>query len=336
MDSKIQEDKSRITYSQDWIAYNKAQTQEKILFLELLYELISQIKQPKRNSAGRPPVDLGEMVYACCLKTYLDFSSRRSESDIRLACELGYIDHVPHFNTILKYLRKPEMKKVLLKLIQLSALPLKEAEENFAMDASGFGTAMVCNWNRTKKIHEEHRKFKKAHVMCGVKTNIISHIEVTEGYLHDTHMFETLLMNTKNNFDVREIYADKGYSSEKNLGIACRYGVIPFIPFKKNLKRVSEEKMLIWRVMFKYFKDHKEEFMKHYHLRSNVESVFAMMKRKFGGYVRAKSSVGRENEVLCKALCHNICVLIQEMFELGIKMDFQEEISPEFMCKMEV
>jgi len=76
--------------------------------------------------------------------------------------------------------------------------------------------------------------------------------------------------------------------------------------------------------------------MKHYHQRSNVESAFSMMKRKFGSYLKARSSVGRENEVLCKALCHNICVLIQEMFELGIKVDFREVTPLEFMCKIEV
>lgn len=324
------------SYSQNWVAYNQAQTQEKILFMELLDELCSQVPQLKRKGAGRPPGDLSEMIFSCCLKTYLDFSSRRAESDIRLAQELGYLDNPPHFNTVLKYLRKPELKKILTNLIQMSAIPLKEVEENFAMDASGFGTAMVCNWNRTKKIHAEKRKFKKAHVMCGVKTNIITHIEVTDGYFADTHMFETLLLNTSKNFEIREIYADKGYLSEKNMGIASKYGVIPFIPFKKNLKRASEEKILIWRVMFKFFKEHKEEFMNHYHMRSNVESVFAMMKRKFGGNVRAKSSVGRENEVLCKALCHNIVCLIHEMFELGIKVDFSKIEPLEFMCKMEM
>jgi len=131
-------------------------------------------------------------------------------------------------------------------------------------------------------------------------------------------------------------YADKGYLSEKNLGIACKYGSIPFIPFHRNMKRASEDKMLIWRVMFEFFRDHSEEFMKHYHQRSNVESAFSMMKRKFGSYLKARSSVGRENEVLCKALCHNICVLIQEMFELGIKVDFREVTPLEFMCKIEV
>ena len=60
-----------------------------------------------------------------------------------------------------------------------------------------------------------------------------------------------------------------------------------------------------------------------------------MMKRKFGVYVRGKTPLAQENEVLCKALCHNLCVLIQEMFELGIKVDFSET-APEFMYKIEL
>lgn len=88
--------------------------------------------------------------------------------------------------------------------------------------------------------------------------------------------------------------------------------------------------------MFRFFKDNKEEFNRHYHKRSNVESVFSMMKRKFGPNVRGKSSLAQENEVLAKALCHNICVLIQEMFELGIKVDFSEVPTQEFMCKIEI
>jgi hypothetical protein len=61
-----------------------------------------------------------------------------------------------------------------------------------------------------------------------------------------------------------------------------------------------------------------------------------MLKRKFGIYVRGKTSLAQENEILCKALCLNLCILIQEMFELGIKVDFQEVSAQEFMCKIEV
>jgi len=40
--------------------------------------------------------------------------------------------------------------------------------------------------------------------------------------------------------------------------------------------------------------------------------------------LRSKTEIGQDNEILCKALCHNICVLIQEMFELGISAEFLE------------
>ena len=64
---------------------------------------------------------------------------------------------------------------------------------------------------------------------------------------------------------------------------------------------------------------YREEFLQSYHMRSNVESAFSMMKRKFGDSVRSKSEVAMKNEVLCKILCHNICCLISAMYELGIE-----------------
>jgi len=331
----INEDSNK-TYPQDWIAYNQAQTQEKILFLELLYELTSQIPQPKRNGAGRPKANLGDMVFSCCLKQYLDFSSRRSESDIQLALQLEYIHKAPHFNTVLKYLNEPLMKKVLMRLVEISSIPLKEVETDFAMDTSGFSSVMYGHWLSKRHVFNEYKSFKKAHVMCGVKTNIITHIEVTDGYTSDYTQLENLVKNTSKNFRMREVSADKGYLSERNLGIIFAHGAIPFIPFKKNTKDTQENRLPIWNIMYRLFKENKEEFDRHYHKRSNVESVFSMMKRKFGPHIRGKSSLSQENEVLCKALCHNICVLIQEMFELGIKVDFSEIPAQEFMCKIEL
>jgi len=34
-----------------------------------------------------------------------------------------------------------------------------------------------------------------------------------------------------------------------------------------------------------------------------------MIKGKFGDAVRSKSDIGQLNEVLCKVLCHNLCVV---------------------------
>ena len=65
--------------------------------------------------------------------------------------------------------------------------------------------------------------------------------------------------------------------------------------------------------------------LEHYHKRSNVESTFSMIKRKFGDSLRSKTDVAMVNEALAKVLCHNIVVLIHEMYELGIDPIFWAE-----------
>jgi transposase len=73
-----------------------------------------------------------------------------------------------------------------------------------------------------------------------------------------------------------------------------------------------------WDRMFHVFAFHRETFMACYHQRSNVETTFSMIKRKFGDSVRAKCEVGQMNEALCKVIAHNLCVIISSIHELGL------------------
>jgi hypothetical protein len=76
--------------------------------------------------------------------------------------------------------------------------------------------------------------------------------------------------------------------------------------------------------MFYWFQLHREKFMNRYHQRSNAESTFSMLKRKFENNLMLRKEVGQINEALAKVLCHNICVLIQELHENGLKINFPE------------
>jgi len=76
--------------------------------------------------------------------------------------------------------------------------------------------------------------------------------------------------------------------------------------------------------MFDFYSEHYDLFMHKYHLRSNVESNFLMVKRKFGSHVRSKNEDSRDNEILCIFLCHNILLLIKGIFEFGIFPDFEK------------
>ena len=58
--------------------------------------------------------------------------------------------------------------------------------------------------------------------------------------------------------------------------------------------------------------------------RSNVETTFSMLKTRFNNKVMTKRLTSNINEIKIKCLCHNICVLIQEMFENKIEIDFDK------------
>jgi hypothetical protein len=49
--------------------------------------------------------------------------------------------------------------------------------------------------------------------------------------------------------------------------------------------------------MFHYYCFNKDEFLSHYHKRSNVESTFSMIKAKFRDHVRSRTDAGMMNEV---------------------------------------
>jgi len=316
------------TYPQDWTSYNCAQTQEKLLFMDLLFELCNQIPRKQEKSRGRPRLDLGDMIFCVCLKIYNDISSRRNTSDIQMACDYGYLDRVPHFNSILNYLNKPELKRFLSNMINLSALPLKPFETGFSVDATGFSTSLHGSWVDIRSCSKgldtvKVRQYMKCHIMSGNRTNIITHVEVTDAYTHDTVMFPNLVNTTGSLFDMKTVFADKGYSSRKNMTIVAGYGAKAFIDFRKNSTSQANGSSM-WHQMFNFFKYNHDEFMQIYHQRSNVESVFSSIKRKFGVYLRTKNEIAMTNEILCKCLVHNLCTLIQEMFCLGVEISFEE------------
>jgi transposase len=66
----------------------------------------------------------------------------------------------------------------------------------------------------------------------------------------------------------------------------------------------------------------EEAFMASYGSRSNVESTFSAIKRRFGGSVRSKTLTAQTNEILCKILCHNLAMLVHAMHKLGIAAPF--------------
>ena len=158
----------------------------------------------------------------------------------------------------------------------------------------------------------------KAHACVGVKTNIVTAIEIGEENSADSPRFPILVNATaQGGFKIEEVSADKAYSARGNFEAVKAVGGQAFIPFKENATGKAGGSLL-WSKMFHYFQYRKEEFLQHYHKRSNVESTFSAIKKKFGETLKSKNPIAQKNELLCKIIAYNITVLIAETHELGI------------------
>jgi len=317
---------TQTTYPQAWTAYNAAQTNEKDKFQSLLFDLCNGVAEPHVKKAGRPKLPLSDAIFSVTFKVYSTVSARRFMSDLREAQGRGFIAKTPHYNSIFNYLENPELTPILRNLITQSSLPLKSVEVDFAADSSGFTTSRFTRWFDHKYgVTREQHDWVKCHLMCGVKTNIVTAVEIRDRNANDSPILPDLCKMTAHNFLVREVSADKGYASRNNTEAIASMGATPYISFAAHHKGNGGG---TWEKMYHYFQFRRSEFLQHYHKRSNVESTFSMMKRKFGDSLRSKTDVAMVNETLCKVLCHNLVVLIHEMYELGIDPVFWETKTP--------
>ena len=316
----------RPTYKQDWPAYNRAQTNEKDKFQILLANLCEQFKTDAPRKRGQQPLSPADALFACCFKVYSTVSGRRFMCDLREAVEHGHITKAPHYNSIFNYLEDASLTEVLRSLVTQTALPLKAVEQDFACDSSGFMASRFTRWFDQKYgAPRQKQDWVKCHLMCGVKTNVVTAVEIHDMHAGDAPQLPALVDATAANFTVREVSADKGYSSGTNHDAIAKHNATPYIAFKDNTTAKGGG---LFAKMFHVFSLNREAFLKHYHKRSNVESTFSMIKAKFGDAVRSKTDTAMKNEVLAKIVCHNIVCVIHELYEAGLEPQFWGQTVP--------
>lgn len=313
-------EKVHLTYKQAWEAYNAAQKVEVKLFDELLKDLVVAIPEPEQI-IGRPRLSLQESLFCAIQKVYSQLSSRRAYSLFENATEKGQIDHAPHFNSPSKLFNNPEMTPILHELVTLSALPVAGIEIDFAVDSTGFRTTTFNAYNGVKHGQKKEHQWVKAHLCAGVKTNVVAAVAITDAYSNDSPQFGPLVRKTAEGFKINEVSADMAYSSRNNLQLVANEGGKAYIPFRKNATGKARGSIL-WSKMFHYFQLNRDEFMEHYHKRSNIEATNAAIKRKFGETLKSKNPTAQVNELLAKIVAYNLTVVIHEMYENGINPEF--------------
>jgi transposase len=316
----------RVTYKQDWPAYNLAQATEKRRLRVLLHDLCRNLPERERSQSRRGPKPhlVRDCVFSMAYKVYCGLSSRRFSTDLLEAHEAGFITKPIPGPKVTAFFEDGYFTPILNGLVSYSARPLRAVETNFAIDSSGFGSTRHERWydqkygvTRTKTV------WVKTHIATGVATNVVTAVRILDKDAADCPQFVPLVKETRRGgFQIDEVSADKAYLSVENFEEAAAMGGQAFIAFKENSTGMAGG---LFEKAFHFFQFNQEEYMTRYHKRSNVESTFSAVKRKFGDAVMSRTDEGMVNEVLCKLLCHNLTCLIQEQETLGISPVFWKD-----------
>jgi hypothetical protein len=173
----------KVTYKQDWPAYNLAQATEKRRVRVLLHDLCRNLPERERDPsrAGPKPHIVRDAVFSMAYKVYCGLSSRRFSTDLLEAHERGFITKPVPGAKVTAFFEDPYFTPILKELIGYSARPLRSVESDFAIDSSGFGSSRYESYYDHKYgITRKKCIWVKTHIACGVKTNVVTAVRILD------------------------------------------------------------------------------------------------------------------------------------------------------------
>lgn len=197
--------------------------------------------------------------------------------------EILKLKRIPDSSTVRKY-----SQRIGIEVIENN---LHKKPKRVAIDATGFenhhASKHYCN---TINVRFSRRKYVKLSVAVDIKNQLICSHKSRTAPANDNRDFIPLLKKIQSN-EISEVIADKGYDSKKN-----RYFVYHKLKAKPN---IPKRKITGSNYLTKMYDEQT------YHQRSKVETVFSVIKRLFGSWLRAREIETQRLELAYKCLAYN-------------------------------
>ena len=154
-------------------------------------------------------------------------------------------------------------------------------------------------------------EYVKLHAAIEMKHRAIISFHFTRTNVHEVTQLEKLLEPL---YDLGDVYADSGYLSVNNCWVIKEKGGTPYIrPKKTTTGRRNNGRA--FTEMIERYKENKEDWMKKYHQRSNIEAVFSSLKRRLGGFVTSIKRCVQQIEIALKIIVYNLMILVRKKVE---------------------
>jgi hypothetical protein len=235
------------------------------------------------------------------------------------------LKRTPDHNTLCdasgKILQDANVQKMLDHLVQCFADAglLKLDEKPLSVDASYYESRHISRYYERRRKQSESKAETDARRSAAVKSlpkmglaiaaacHVILGIWVGTGAGADHPHLESVVFDAWRRAEVKTVVADAGYDSEKgHMLLRDDMGLVSYIPPSAG-RPTDKEPATHYRAMMKrLFADGTAA--KDYGQRWQSETANSMIKRNQGSFLRARSDKRREQEMLLKALVHNLAL----------------------------
>ena len=307
--------KNKKRWPRDEVLYNKIQETEFLNFFEFVRYLTNYVCKGKRMKS----------IITCLLiwHKFPNLSTRRAKGLLLLLKKFGIINvDIPCFKTLSNYREDNSLQIILDELIEESSKPLSLIEHDFATDSTGIKTKLFSSWFSLRcKKRIRKRDHLNVHISIGVKSKIVTAIDIEKG--KDNIIFREHVDKTAKNFKIIEWSADGMYWAKLNCKKVSEHGATPYFKCKSSWNG-KQGGFPSWKEMNKEFIENEEEYNKHYHKRSNVETANMSKKMLHGSMIYSRLNSARINEETLRWINHNIYVLNRAKYEWKIAPKFME------------